>query len=135
MMVSILWVLLAAVIGIVWYLLRFNGTTPPIPNSTAIYIILTTAAIVIANELRRPMPKEVYREKYLYPKIPNKFLTDSPKSGNIIFGKDYHTNKTIVSEVGHHTLVSGSTGSGKSATCLLPSILSFDALLVFTVHS
>ncbi len=125
-MISCLYVLLAAVVGIVVYILRYGWATPPIPIPTLIYIVFITAALVIANELRRPTPKEVYRKAALYPKIPKKFLTDEPKSGNIIFGKDYHTKKTVVSEVGHHCLICGSTGSGKTATCLLPTILSYD---------
>ena len=96
------------------------------PILAALGIVAVVAAIVIANELRRPMPREYFRKKALYPKIPNKFLASKPQSGNIIFGKDYHTQKTVVSEVGHHVLLCGSTGSGKTATCLLPSILNYD---------
>lgn len=99
-----------------------------IPLHSIVVLGLATAvvAIVIANELRRPMPKEYFRKKALFPKIPEKFLASNPQSGSIIFGKDYHTHKTVVSEVGHHVLLCGSTGSGKTATCLLPSILNYD---------
>ena len=41
-----------------------------------------------------------------------------------MFGTDYHTKKLVMAESGHHTLICGSTGSGKTATALLPSILS-----------
>ena len=89
-------------------------------------LLIVIAAIIAANELRRPRPQEIYRKKAVYPKIPDRFLASKPPSGSIIFGKDYHTKKTVVSEVGHHVLVCGSTGSGKTATCLLPSILNYD---------
>lgn len=89
-------------------------------------LLIGIAAIIAANELRRPRPQEIYRKKAVYPKIPDRFLASKPPSGSIIFGKDYHTRKTVVSEVGHHVLVCGSTGSGKTATCLLPSILNYD---------
>ena len=89
-------------------------------------LLIGIAAIIAANELRRPRPQEIYRKKAVYPKIPDRFLACNPPSGSIIFGKDYHTKKTVVSEVGHHVLICGSTGSGKTATCLLPSILNYD---------
>ena len=89
-------------------------------------LLIGIAAIIAANEMRRPRPQEIYRKKAVYPKIPDRFLASNPPSGSIIFGKDYHTKKTVVSEVGHHVLVCGSTGSGKTATCLLPSILNYD---------
>ena len=89
-------------------------------------LLIGISAIIAANELRRPRPQEIYRKKAVYPKIPDRFLASNPPSGSIIFGKDYHTKKTVVSEVGHHVLVCGSTGSGKTATCLLPSILNYD---------
>ena len=97
-------------------------------SQTTLTLIAATlvAALVIANELRKPIPQEIYRKKALYPKIPDKFLASKPKSGSIIFGKDYHTKKTVVSEIGHHCLISGSTGAGKTSCCLLPSIYTYD---------
>lgn len=97
-------------------------------SQTTLTLIAATllAALVITNELRKPMPQEIYRKKALYPKIPDKFLAIKPKSGSIIFGKDYHTKKTVVSEIGHHCLICGSTGAGKTSCCLLPSIYTYD---------
>ena len=115
-------VLLAAVLFIM-----FCGLAAiPLPSIIILGLATSVAAMIIANELRRPMPQEYFRKKALFPKIPNKFLASKPQSGSIIFGKDYHTHKTVVSEIGHHVLLCGSTGSGKTATCLLPSILNYD---------
>ena len=115
-------VLLAAVLFIM-----FCGLAAiPLPSIIILGFATSVAAMIIANELRRPMPQEYFRKKALFPKIPNKFLASKPQSGSIIFGKDYHTHKTVVSEIGHHVLLCGSTGSGKTATCLLPSILNYD---------
>ena len=50
------------------------------------------------------------------------FTTDISES--VIFGKDYHTGYFVQAEKGHHCMLIGSTGSGKSATSLISSILS-----------
>ena len=122
----LLWIWLT-VLATVALILVLNGWAEmAIPGIVLLFISSAIAAIVIANELRRPTQKEYYRKKALYPKIPEKYLSDKPESGRIIFGKDYHTNKTVASEIGHHVLIVGSTGSGKTATCLLPSIYNFD---------
>ena len=67
--------------------------------------------------------QEYNRKKALYPRIPERYLSKEPPSGGVIFGKDHHTGK-LVAEEGAHVLICGSTGSGKTATCLIPSILS-----------
>lgn len=121
-----LWILLTLLLAAVLYLFFFGWEALPVPTIGVLLAATMVAALVIANEMRRPMPQEVYRKKALYPKIPEKFLADKPKSGSIIFGKDYRTKKTVVSEIGHHVLICGSTGSGKTATSLLPSILNYD---------
>lgn len=121
-----LWILLTLLLAAVLYLFFFGWEAFPVPTIGVLLAATMVAAMVIANEMRRPMPQEVYRKKALYPKIPNTFLTDKPKSGSIIFGKDYHTKKTVVSEVNSHVMVVGSTGSGKTASVLLPSILNYD---------
>lgn len=122
----LLWILLSALLGAALYVLLCGWAALPVSSIAILFVATMIAALIIANELRRPMPQEYFRKKALFPKIPDKFLADKPKSGSIIFGKDYHTHKTVVSEVGHHVLVCGSTGSGKTATCLLPSILNYD---------
>ncbi|MBQ2943779.1 MAG: type IV secretory system conjugative DNA transfer family protein [Ruminococcus sp.] len=119
-------VLLFILLGAAIYVLLFGWTALPTPSIAILLTATAVAALVIANEMRRPAPKEQFRKKALFPKIPEKFLASKPQSGSIIFGKDYHTHKTVVSEVGHHVLLCGSTGSGKTATCLLPSILNYD---------
>jgi type IV secretory pathway TraG/TraD family ATPase VirD4 len=121
-----LWVLLSVLLAVGLYVLCCGWAALPASTITILFAATIIAALVIANELRRPMPQEIYRKKALYPKIPDKFLASKPKSGSIIFGKDYHTKKTVVSEIGHHCLICGSTGSGKTATCLLPSIYTYD---------
>lgn len=122
----LLWIILSVAIAALMYVLCIKWLTLSIPTVAILYAASSIAAILVANELRRPMPQEVYRNRALYPKIPDRFLSDKPKSGSIIFGKDYHTKKTVVSEIGHHVLICGSTGSGKTATCLLPSVLNYD---------
>ena len=122
----LLWILLT-VLATAALMLVLNGWAElALPGIVILFLATAIAAIIIANELRRPTQKEYYRKKALYPKIPEKYLSDKPESGCIIFGKDYHTNKTVASEIGHHVLIVGSTGSGKTATCLLPSIYNFD---------
>ena len=81
------------------------------------------SAILTANEMRKPCFREYNRKKALFPKIPDKYLSKEPPTGGIIFGKDHHTGKYVVEE-NSHVLICGSTGSGKTATCLIPSILS-----------
>ena len=122
----LLWILLTVLSAVALLVLLNGWAALSVPGIVIVFIASAVAAIVIANELRRPTQKEYYRKKALYPKIPDKFLSDKPESGRIIFGKDYHTNKTVASEIGHHVLIVGSTGSGKTATCLLPSIYNFD---------
>lgn len=55
--------------------------------------------------------------------MPEEYLYDSPPEGGMVFGIDYRTNK-LVGQEKHHTLIIGSTGSGKTSCSLLPSILS-----------
>lgn len=122
----LLWILLAALGAAVILVMLEGWSVIPVPGIFVVFISLAIAAIVVANELRRPIPQEYYRKKALFPKIDERFLFDTPPSGSVIFGKDYHTEKTVASEVGHHVLVCGSTGSGKTACSLLPSILNYD---------
>lgn len=122
----LLWVALT-ILATVLFILVLNGcSSVAVPSIIVVFIASVVTAIIIANEIRRPAPQEYYRKKALYPKIGDKFLFDTPPSGSIIFGKDYHTGKTVASEVGHHVLVCGSTGSGKTACSLLPSILNYN---------
>lgn len=122
----LLWILLT-VLATITLLLVLNGWAEmAVPGIIILFIASAMAAIVIANEMRRPTQKEYYRKKAMFPQIPERFLAENPQSGRIVFGKDYHTKKTVASEVGHHVLIVGSTGSGKTASCLLPSIYNFD---------
>ncbi len=122
----LLWVVLT-ILATVLLVMVLNGWSGfAVPGIIVVFIASAVTAIIIANEIRRPVPQEYYRKKALYPKIDDKFLFDTPPSGSIIFGKDYHTGKTVASEIGHHVLVCGSTGSGKTACSLLPSILNYD---------
>ena len=91
------------------------------------------SAILTANEMRRPRFQEYNRKKALFPKIPDKYLSKEPPTGGIIFGKDHHTGKFVFAEPGHHSLIVGSTGSAKTATCLIPSILSHTSGSAFIV--
>lgn len=115
----LLLVLLAAVV----YIGLMGWDVLPGPSLGILWAGTAVALLVIANELRRPHFEEYNRKKALYPRIPDKFLADAPVSGSVIFGKDYRTGKTVFAEPGHHSMIVGSTGSGKTATCLLPSIL------------
>lgn len=117
-------VLLVLLLVVTLYVLRFGWDVFPSTSIVVLWGALVVAALIIANELRRPHFEEYNRRKALFPKIPEKHLVNTPPSGSVVFGKDYHTGKTIVAEPGHHTLICGSTGSGKTATCLIPSILS-----------
>lgn len=84
---------------------------------------MAIAAIIISNDLKKPHPKEYHRNAALYPSIPGQYLQSTPKSESVIFGTDHHTGKLVQAEQGHHVMICGSTGSGKTATVLIPSIL------------
>ena len=88
-----------------------------------LYFSVCISSILMANELRRPKHKEYLREKALYPKVPENNLFNEPISSSVVFGKDKHTGKMVCAEPKHHTLIVGSTGSGKTACSLIPSIL------------
>ena len=90
----------------------------------AILVAAAISAFCVANELKRPEQKEYNRKKALYPIIPDKYLHQTPISESVVFGTDYHTGKFVQAEPGHSVMIVGSTGSGKTATSLIPSILS-----------
>lgn len=118
----LMWLLLTIGIGAV--LLLLGGFLQA--NLTFLHILMistTIAAALVANEIRRPQAQEYNRKKALYPRIPDEFLSSDPPSGGVVFGKDIHTGK-FVAEENRHCMVVGSTGSGKTASVLLPSILS-----------
>lgn len=122
----LIWVLLMLLLAVTIYIWGNGWNVLPFGSIVVLWFALAVALLVIANELRRPHFEEYNRKKALFPRIPEKHLTTSPVSGSVVFGKDYHTGKTVIAEPGHHTLICGSTGSGKTATCLIPSILSCD---------
>lgn len=90
----------------------------------AILVAAAISAFCVANELKRPEQKEYNRKKALYPIIPDKYLHQTPISESVVFGTDYHTGKFVQAEPKMHTMIVGSTGSGKSATCIISSIMS-----------
>lgn len=120
----LLWILLTMLLFGALYLLAFGWAALPIPSVAVLGIATAIAGVIIANEMRRPHFEEYNRKKALFPKIPEKYLTTTPVSGSVVFGKDYHTGKTVIAEPGHHSLICGSTGSGKTSCSLIPSILS-----------
>lgn len=128
-----IWILLIILLVCVGAIFLFGWEIFPGPTIGVLLAATVVALLVIANELRRPQYQEYNRKKALYPKIPDKFLADAPPSGSIIFGKDYRTGKTVYAEPGHHTIVCGSTGSGKTATCIIPSILTHTNGSLFVV--
>lgn len=122
----LLWVVLT-VLATVLLILVLNGWSGfAVPGIIVIFIASAVTAIIVANEIRRPVPQEYYRKKALYPKIDDKFLFDTPPSGSVIFGKDTHTGKTVASIPGGHTFVIGGTGAGKTSAILLPSVYNHD---------
>lgn len=113
----IIWLVLTAILFLFGLAIKVS-----LPIYILALLSMALAALLTANEMKRPLPKEYLRNRYRYPKIPKQFLADEPNG--VVFGKDYRTGKTVVSENGiHHALVCGSTGSGKSATMLIPGIL------------
>ena len=107
-----LWILLTLLLFAVLYLLLGGPSALPVPSIAVLLIATGIAAVIIANEMRRPRAQEYNRKKALYPRIPDKFLSKEPPAGGVIFGKDHHTGKFITEENGH-VLICGSTGSGK----------------------
>lgn len=129
----LLWIILIAILfGLMYFSIPLL-TTWDISMISMLWIATAIAAILVANEMRRPQFKEYNRKKALYPKIPDKYITDKPVSGSVIFGKDHRTGKTVFAEPGHHSIIVGSTGSGKTATCLIPSILTHTTGSAFIV--
>lgn len=92
----ILWLILTGVLYGVIHVLTLGWETLTLSAVAILYIASSIAAILVANETRRPQAKEYYRKKVLYPKIPDAYLTDNPTSGSIIFGKDYRTKKLLL---------------------------------------
>lgn len=129
----LIWILLIALLLGVGYVAFFGFDALPWPSMAILWAGTAVALLILANEIRRPMAKEYNRRKALYPRIPEKYLANQPPSGSIIFGKDHLTGKTVFAEPGHHSMVVGSTGSGKTATCLLPSILNHTTGSAFIV--
>ena len=119
----ILWLILTGALCGVIYALTLGWESVSLSTAGILYLASAIAAILVANEMKRPEIKEYHRQKALYPKIPEEYLYDAPPTGGMVFGMDYHTNK-LVGQAGHHTLIIGSTGSGKTSCSLLPSILS-----------
>lgn len=119
----LLWIILIAILFGLMYLGIPLLTTWDVSVISMLWAATAIAAILVANEMRRPQFKEYNRKKALYPKIPDKYLSKEPPFGGMVFGKDHHTGKFVVEE-NAHVLLCGSTGSGKTATALIPSILS-----------
>lgn len=119
----LIWILLIALLIGVGYIGFFGFDALPWPSVAILLAGTAVALLVLANEMRRPVAKEYNRKKAMYPRLPDQYLSEKPPTGGVIFGKDHHTGK-LVTEENSHVLICGSTGSGKTATCLIPSILS-----------
>ena len=119
----LIWILLIALLIGVGYIGLFGWDALPWPSVGILLAGTAVALLVLANELRRPRYEEYNRKKALYPRIPEQYLSKEPPTAGVVFGKDYHTGK-LVTESAHHCMAIGSTGSGKTACMLLPSILS-----------
>ena len=118
------WIVMAIVFVVVNHLLFVVYMGYEISFIWNLLFSVAVSSIILANELRRPKHQEYLRHKALYPQIPKQYLQNKPITESVIFGKDHHTGKLVCAETGHHTIVCGSTGSGKTATCLIPTILS-----------
>lgn len=119
----LLWILLALLVFAILMLFAYGLDILPFSSIQLLVIATVIGTLVVANEMKRPMPKEYFRQKAMNPAIPAKYLSDEPPTDGIVFGKDHKTGK-FVAESGYHCMVVGSTGSGKTACCILPSILS-----------
>lgn len=119
----LIWVLLMLLLAVTFYIWGNGWNVLPYGSIVVLWFALAVALLVIANELRRPHFEEYNRKKALFPKIPEEYLSKEPPTAGVVFGKDYHTGK-LVTESAHHCMAIGSTGSGKTACMLLPSILS-----------
>lgn len=86
----IMWAVMSAVLSVVgfgigWY----EGIE--LPPLLIIMGSMAFSAFCVANDMKRPQPKEYNRLAALYPPIPKKYLQKEPISESVIFGKDYHT--------------------------------------------
>lgn len=95
-----------------------------IPTIAVLLLSASISAFLVANELKKPQFREYNRSKFLRPPIPSYCLYDKPISESVFFGKDYHTKKWVMAEPGKHVFIIGASGSGKTASCLIGSILS-----------
>lgn len=119
----LMWILLTLLLFAALYVLLCGWAALPISSISVLFAATAVAAVILANEMRRPHYEEYNRKKALYPRIPEQYLSKEPPTAGVVFGKDYHTGK-LVTESAHHCMAIGSTGSGKTACMLLPSILS-----------
>ena len=106
----LIWILLIALLLGVSYIAVFGFDALPWPSAAILWAGTAVALLVLANEMKRPVAKEYNRRKAMYPRIPNQYLSASPPTGGVIFGKDRHTGK-LVAEENSHVLICGSTGS------------------------
>ena len=95
-----------------------------------IWIIAVVAALLVASlvveDTLLPKKKLYYHDDALRPRIPEKLLQSSPVSNSVVFGVDKYSGKYVMKEPSQiaHTMVFGQTGSSKTASVVLPSILS-----------
>ena len=66
------------------FLFFFGLSRIPITVIAALMGVTALSAIIIANELRRPIYREYNRKKALYPKIPEKYLATVPPPGSVV---------------------------------------------------
>ena len=76
----LMWIILIAILfGLMYFGIPLL-TTWDVSVISMLWAATAIAAILVANEMRRPQFKEYNRKKALYPKIPDKYLSKEPPS-------------------------------------------------------
>lgn len=65
----LMWILLTLLLFAVLYLMLCGWGALPISSIMVLFAATAVTAVILANEMRRPMAKEYNRKKALYPKI------------------------------------------------------------------
>lgn len=109
--------------------IRWKGWFDWLDDKNNWYLIIAISFLPIMymwlDDLGKPSESKAFsgKEKYKYPKIDKELLNNEPDG--VLFGKDINTDKYVrkATQEPDHVFVLGGSGSGKSSTCVIPTIL------------
>lgn len=114
---------------VIWGVIRWKGWSDWLDDINNWYLIIAMSFLPIMymwlDDLGRPSETKAFsgKEKYKYPKVDKALLNNEPDG--VLFGKDINTAKYVrkATQEPGHVFVLGGSGSGKSSTCVIPTIL------------